>query len=218
MQSLFIIEKLHISYQKRLILNIPEFSIPSMGCIWLQGKNGSGKTTLLKILAGLIQAQSLDLILSNKTKLTAYQAKYWLRKNVVYLHQQPYLFDTTVFNNVAYGLRRQGKSNSEINQLVTQSLAWANLSHLSQRHARQLSGGEQQRVALIRAWILSPRLLLLDEPTANMDKEAHAQTHALLANLQQDNLTIILTSHQLDSQSSIGQSLWQLKNGQLFFN
>jgi tungstate transport system ATP-binding protein len=217
MQSLFSIEKLRISHQKRLILNIPQFSIPATGCIWLQGKNGSGKTTLLKILAGLIQAQSFDLILPNQKKITAHQAKFWLRKNVVYLHQQPYLFDTTVFNNVAYGLRCQGKNNSEIKQLVTQSLAWANLSHLSQRHARQLSGGEQQRIALIRAWLLSPRLLLLDEPTANMDKDAYTQTQTLLANLQQDNLTIILTSHQLNMHPTIGQLLWQLKDGQLFF-
>ncbi|OUD13907.1 energy-coupling factor ABC transporter ATP-binding protein [Thioflexithrix psekupsensis] len=218
MQTLFTLKQLRFCYQKRLILDISQLPIPAAGCVWLQGKNGSGKMTLLKIIAGLIQAQSLELILTDHTKITTPHIKTWLRKNVVHLHQQPYLFDTTVFNNVAYGLHCQGKNKADITSLVTQSLAWANLSHLSQRHARQLSGGEQQRVALIRAWILSPRLLLLDEPTANMDKEAHDQTYDLLAQLQQDNLTIILTSHQLNTESNISQFLWQLKDGKLIFN
>ncbi len=215
MSNLFSVQQVRMRYEGRVVLDIPELTIPSQGCTLLQGRNGSGKTTLLKILAGLSSPQHYRLILPDHSPLHKAAARRWLRQNVVYLHQQPYLFDATVFDNVAYGLRCQKRKRDEIQHIVDEALAWAELSHLSQRHAQCLSGGERQRVALTRARVLSPRLLLLDEPTASMDKEAREQTYFLLRRLQHENLSIILTSHELHEDSHLGQQRWFLENGVL---
>jgi tungstate transport system ATP-binding protein len=131
------------------------------------------------------------------------------------LHQHPYLFDGSVFDNVAYGLRCRRVPSAEIQRIVSEALAWAGLSHLTQRHAQCLSGGERQRVALTRARVLSPRLLLLDEPTASMDKEAREQTYFLLRRLQHENLSIILTSHELHEDSRLSNHVLTLEHGRL---
>ena len=118
-----------------------------------------------------------------------------LRDNSCYLHQQPYLFDAPVFDNVAYGLRRRGLDSSEIERMVGEALEATALDHLRRRHCSELSGGEKQRVAMVRAWVLAPRLLLLDEPVANMDKPSRGKCLALINQMQRDNIAVVLTSH-----------------------
>ncbi|MCB1880992.1 MAG: ABC transporter ATP-binding protein [Gammaproteobacteria bacterium] len=162
----------------------------------LTGHNGSGKTTLLRILAGLLKPDSAALELDGN-RLTGgwLRNRGILRANSCYLHQQPYLFDATVFDNVAYGLRRRGLNSSAIEHLVGEALEATALSHLRRRRCGELSGGEKQRVAMLRAWVLAPRLLLLDEPVANMDKPSRSKCLALINQMQCDNIAVVLTSH-----------------------
>ncbi|MCK5430364.1 MAG: ABC transporter ATP-binding protein, partial [Anaerolineales bacterium] len=89
--------------------------------------------------------------------------------HVIYLHQNPYLFDRSVTDNIAYGLRHRKCSIKDISRKVSEAMDWAGIGHLQLRNARELSGGERQRVAFARARILSPRVLLLDEPTTGVD-------------------------------------------------
>jgi len=177
------------------LFDIDEFDIPESSCIILSGQNGAGKTTLLKILAGLEAPDNAEVSFDGQRQ-TWNTARERLRHEVVYLHQQPYMFDHSVADNVAYGLTRQAVPSARIRERVAEALAWSGLSHLAQRNARELSGGEKQRVALTRARILSPRLLLLDEPLANMDISAREQTIQLIRRLKDDGVSTIITSHE----------------------
>ena len=162
----------------------------------LTGHNGSGKTTLLRILAGLLQPDSCTLELNGSRPRAGWRhCRQLLRSHSCYLHQQPYLFDATVFDNIAYGLRRRGVPAGRIRPQVEAALATTRLEHLAQRHCQQLSGGEKQRVAMVRAWVLRPRLLLLDEPVANMDKPSRRQCYELLNRMREDDIAVLLTSH-----------------------
>lgn len=164
----------------------------------LTGPNGSGKTTLLRILAGLLKPDRATVSIdSNQWRPGSWsQHRAILRHNVCYLHQQPYLFDASVYDNVAYGLRRRGLDDRQIKNLVNNALEATLLDHLSQRHCAKLSGGEKQRVAMVRTWVLKPRLLLLDEPVANMDKTSRNRCFALINQMQQDNISVVVTSHE----------------------
>lgn len=185
------------------LFDIDTFDIPGNTCIVLSGQNGAGKTTLLKILAGLERPDRAEVTLEGRrAPWQAVRAR--LRRTVVYLHQQPYMFDRSVADNIAYGLRRRGLRGAALAREVGQALQWAGLSHLAQRNARALSGGEKQRVALTRARVLAPRLLLLDEPLANMDIGARRQSIALIRGLAADGISSILTSHEPDISSLLG--------------
>lgn len=163
----------------------------------LTGHNGSGKTTLLRILAGLLKPDSATLKLDGNREAGGWmRSRKILREYSCYLHQQPYLFDASVFDNIAYGLRRYGLASSEVERVVGEALEAAALDHLSRRHSHELSGGEKQRVAMLRAWVLKPRLLLLDEPVANMDKPSRSKCLTLLNQMQRDNIAVVLTSHE----------------------
>ncbi len=114
------------------------------------------------------------------------------------------MFDRSVAENVAYGLRKRGETKSEKDEKVHQALQWAGLSHLVDRNATQLSGGEKQRVALTRARVLSPSLLLLDEPFSNMDLSSRKKTITLIGKLKADGISTIVTSHEPEVARSIG--------------
>ncbi|MFP3873646.1 MAG: energy-coupling factor ABC transporter ATP-binding protein [Thiohalophilus sp.] len=183
-------------------------------CIVLSGDNGAGKTTLLRILAGLLPPETGE-CRYNGNGYRWKRARPWLLQNVVYLHQEPYLFDSRVLDNIAYGLRRRGHTIRHARDIATRALNATDLGHLLQRNARQLSGGEKQRVALLRAWVLSPRLLLLDEPVASMDERSRHRTLFLIRRLQQDGVSLIITAHEPRLFAPLAERHLCLKQGQL---
>jgi tungstate transport system ATP-binding protein len=160
----------------------------------LTGPNGSGKTTLLRIAAGLEEAD--DGRLGFRAQATPFSdyPEAW-RREIVYVHQQPYLFHTSIEKNLAYGLARRGMPPAERNARVREALEWAGLADRREVPPDKLSGGEKQRVALARAKVLNPTLLLLDEPTANLDGDARRQVLDLVTALCIDNHTVVVASH-----------------------
>ncbi len=131
------------------------------------GYSGAGKTTLLKLLAGL-ESPSSGTIWYRGTEITPKNAPT-LRRDVTMLFQTPLFFNQTVEENVAYGLRRRGMKKAEAYDRGRQVLTTMGLHEVAKRRAMKLSGGEQQRVALARALVLEPKVLLLDEPTSDLD-------------------------------------------------
>ncbi len=131
------------------------------------GYSGAGKTTLLKLLAGL-ESPSSGTIRYQGTEITPKNAST-LRRDVTMLFQTPLFFNQTVEENVAYGLLRRGMKKAEAYDRGRQALTTMGLQEVAKRRAMKLSGGEQQRVALARALVLEPRVLLLDEPTSDLD-------------------------------------------------
>lgn len=199
----------------RYLLNISALSITQGTCLLLTGKNGVGKTTLLKILAGLETPDRCDVSYQGKT-LPWHLALRLYRHHIVYLHQEPYMFDSSVEANIAYGLQYSGISKEGIKSKVNTALEWAGLMHLAKRSARCLSSGEKQRVALARARVLTPRILLLDEPIASMDSDSRDRTYFLIQRLKSEKIGVIITSHELRGISALADIHIHLYAGRLY--
>ena len=150
MKPLLVLRKLRMSINGQRLLDLPEFEVPERSCMVLSGRNGAGKTTLLRIVAGLLEPDQCEVDFGGHRQGWR-GARELLRRDCIYLHQHPYMFDRSVWENVAFGLRQAGLRKTELRERVDRALDWAGLSHLAARNARQLSGGEKQRVALTRA-------------------------------------------------------------------
>jgi len=198
---------------KRIVLDVDELLIYTNERVVVHGPNGSGKSTLLKILAGLIVPDG-SMARVNGRSLTWRQMRRLFRSEVIYLHQSPYLFDRSVEANIAYGLKLQRHRSADVQRSVADALEWAGLAHLAKRNARELSGGEKQRVALTRARILAPKLLLLDEPTTAMDQTSRQQTFAMIPDLESDVNAVYIATHEATHLYS-PQRIIQLENGRL---
>ena len=187
--------KLRKTVHGELLLNIDSLVINEQACVALSGRNGAGKSTLMRIIAGLETPDSVTVTIDGKT-LSWRRACQKMRTHVIYLHQNPYLFDCSVTDTIAYGMRCKKLPLKDISSKVSEALDWAGIGHLQLRNARELSGGERQRVAFARARILSPRVLLLDEPMTNMDSEAREQTCRMIRRLREDGVSILLATHE----------------------
>jgi len=198
----------------RVLLDIERLRLERGACVLLTGENGAGKTTLLKIIAAL-EAPDAAEVEYRGVRRPWREARRDCGRAAIYLHQHPYLFDASVHDNVAYGLRRAGRPRAEIGARVTQALEHAGVMHLAARNARRLSGGEQQRVALARAWVLAPEILLLDEPTANMDHDSRERTYFLIQRLKTDGIGIVVASHEPRQLHRLADAHLQLHAGAL---
>ena len=212
-QELIAIMQVRKSISNRTVLDIDELTVAQGECVVLHGENGAGKSTLLKILSGLVMPDRGVAAIDGVT-LSWRQALRVFRKEVVYLHQTPYLFDRSVEDNIAYGLKRRIPSREEVKLKVAEALEWAELSHLAKRNARELSGGEKQRVALTRARILAPRLLLLDEPTTAMDRHSRDQSFALIQDLARNGNAVYIATHEA-AELYQPDRIIEMENGQL---
>lgn len=174
------------------------------------GKSGSGKTTLLNILAGLLEPSRGSITFKgvelSPTTVTE------LRKRVTMVFQSPTFLRGTVFTNLAYGLRIRGVPEAEIEKRVNNSLALVSLQGFGERDARSLSGGEQQRVALARALLLDPEVLLLDEPTSNLDPINVGIITDILVQ-EAERRTVVISTHDIDQVKRIAKWVVFLDEG-----
>ncbi len=206
---------IHKRFGARCILDNVDVHLVPGQCQVLTGRNGAGKTTLLKIIAGLERPESAQVAIDGNERGWR-RARRALRRDVVYLHQYAYMFDASVEYNVGYGLRAGRLPASERRARVAEALERIDLLHLAGANARTLSGGERQRVALARAWALQPRVMLLDEPTANMDRESREQTWFLLRRLKSDELCVVVATHDGHAIATLPDIELHLNNGNLF--
>ncbi|MCK6385419.1 MAG: energy-coupling factor ABC transporter ATP-binding protein [Rhodocyclaceae bacterium] len=191
---MLVVEGVRKSFGARRLLDIAEIELAAGESYVLTGENGSGKSTFLRVLAGLERAE-VNACRFDGRPVELHNYPVWLRREVVYVHQHPYLFRGSIADNIAFGLRARGMGRAERRKLVREAIAWAGMGDLLDVPAHRLSGGEKQLVALARARVLHPRLFLLDEPTANLDAEARLQVIALIRNLCDANSTVLLACH-----------------------
>jgi len=146
------LENINLCKNKQVILQDIQVTLCSDDFILMTGQNGSGKSTFLKIIAGLLKPDSFKLNdINAKKKISWHHSKKFLRRYFCYLHQTPYLFSGTVFENIAYGLKSCSLNKAEINDKVNEALKVIDLQHLSRRNSQTLSGGEKQRIAIARS-------------------------------------------------------------------
>jgi tungstate transport system ATP-binding protein len=201
-------------YGEITALNNISLEIPRNQIFTLIGPNGSGKTTLLKILA-LLEKPTKGTVTFNGELVKAENTDK-LRLNSTMVFQKTALFDTTVAKNVAYGLKLRGFSKKEIDEKIRNALKIVRLEGYEKRRAKKLSGGEQQRVSLARAISLGTKLLLLDEPTANLDQKNVSIIEAAIAQIlrEKDN-TIVLATHNMLQMKTLSENVALLLNGEL---
>ncbi len=165
-------------YGDRVVLKEVNLSLPAGGRCAVVGPNGSGKTTLLRLLAKLEKPCQGEVTASRSGAPVTAELSF--RRCVTLVLQRPFLFHTTVLGNVLYGLRARGMGRREAREKAIGALAQAGLASLQSRPARGLSVGEGQLVNLVRALVLDPEALLLDEVTAHLDPENQGRVEDLV--------------------------------------
>ncbi len=214
MDALLSIQHLQKNFGQRHLLDIENLSIAPAQAYVLTGANGSGKSTLMRILAGLESADAADVRFQGQAvSLSPYPRA--MRDAIVYVHQHPVMFSTSIAENIGYGLFVRGVPKNIIAEKVEEAIAWAGIGHLRKSVPNFLSGGEKQRVALARARVLSPKLLLLDEPTANLDGPAREQVIALIPALVREGCSVIMACHDRDLIALPGVQRLKIRDGKM---
>jgi tungstate transport system ATP-binding protein len=218
--ALLTVDRLRKSHGGRVLFDIASLRLERASAYVLTGVNGAGKSTLLRILAGLEQPDriagagpALVDFDGRELRLSPYPAA--LRQSIVYVHQHPIMFSTSVAHNIGYGLLARGVPKAQVARQVEEAMAWAGLGYLRGSDPARLSGGEKQRVALARARVLGARLLLLDEPTANLDGAAREQVIALIPTLTDSGSSVVMACHDRDLIGLPGVQRLKLRDGGL---
>ena len=171
------------------------------------GPNGAGKTTLLRLCMGLAVPSAGSVTWGGRADTAP------TRRAILF--QRPVMLRRTAAANVAYALARAGVAHSQREQRVFELLERVGLADLAQRPARRLSGGEQQRLALARTLARDPELLLLDEPTANLDPAATRSVEQIVLMAAQSGIKIVMASHDLGQVRRIAGDVVFLVRGAL---
>ena len=201
------------SYGKAEILKDIDLMVETGEVLALIGPTGSGKTTLLRLVS-LLEEPSMGCILFDGQKVTAASEKEKLkaRRRMAMVFQKPVMFKANVSENVSFGLKMRGIDDPK---KIEEALAAVGLSGFENRDANTLSGGEMQRIALARALVLEPELLLLDEPTANLDPESVASIDRLLQSLSGQKTAVILATHNMMECKRLATRVAVLQAGRL---
>ena len=177
------------------VLDLPSFRLHEKEVLTIVGPNGSGKSTLLLTLACLLKPVQ-GRIFYRGNPLNSQEAAFRFRRKTSMVFQEPLLFDTTVYRNVAAGLKIRNLSGTDTKNRVMKYLQYFNIEHLFDRSARKLSGGESQRVSLARAFAIEPEILLLDEPFSSLDPPTrHALIHDLDRIVRETGTTTVMVTH-----------------------
>jgi tungstate transport system ATP-binding protein len=214
MSAILSIGRLRKRHGEQTLLDLSDFAIEAGSAVVLTGVNGAGKSTLLRILCGLDSARIEDArFLGQPQRMAPFPAA--MRRAIGYVHQHPMMFATSVAANIGYGLQARGMSPGEIAARVDAAMVWAGVTQLRARHPALLSGGEKQRVALARARVLQPKILLLDEPTANLDGAAREAVIALIPTLTAAGGSVVMACHDRDLIGLPGVQRWKLRDGRI---
>ncbi|GAB4348653.1 MAG: ferric ABC transporter ATP-binding protein [Candidatus Abyssubacteria bacterium] len=201
-------------YGNGIVLDVPTLSFAKGETCALVGPNGSGKTTLLRIL-GLIEKPTSGTLLFDAQLMWNGPADQRLSsRRITMVTQPPYLFNRSVAYNITYGLKLRGVPRRETRRRVSEVLEIVGLSGFEKRDARKLSSGEQQRVAIARALALQPEVLLLDEPTANIDKRHAEMVESVIARLAaEQSMTVIFSTHNEQQAVSLANRIVSMHDG-----
>ena len=213
---LYRLENLTRNHARRTVLNIDNLELEPHRIYTLIGPNGAGKTSLLKILAFLDKPSGGTMHFGNKQVLFEEKHLYALRRQVVLLDQTPIMFTGTVRRNVEFGLQVRKVAPKVRKQRVNEALELVGMENFGEYNAQGLSGGETKRVALARALVLQPEVLLCDEPTANVDNENQEIILKIIKRINQEQkASIIFSTHYLSQGQRLADHSLFLQNGAL---
>jgi tungstate transport system ATP-binding protein len=214
LDAIYRIKDLQKAYGDRQVLSIDMLEIYRGEVLALVGPSGAGKSTLLRIL-NFLEPPNLGSIVFEGVEFTVdSEIPLELRRKVTTVFQRPMLLDRSVMDNVTFGLYLRGQRNAL--QTVQSAINQVGLSNLTRQRARTLSGGEAQRVALARAMVLRPDVLLLDEPTANLDPYNVGLIEGIARNMNQDHgITLVLVTHNVFQARRLAQRVAFMMEGKI---
>lgn len=214
--SLYRLENLRQTYGDRTVLDIPALAIEAGERCAVLGPNGAGKTTLLHLLAFLEAPTAGTIRFRNQPVHFDAGRLQKLRRSVVMLEQHPILFSTTVYKNLEFGLKIRKMPPPQRRRAIAEALDLVGMNAFVQQAAHKLSGGETQRIALARALVLEPEVLLCDEPTANVDQENQRAVVEILRRINEEKkITLIFSTHGRFQAFSLAQRSVHLDHGRL---
>ncbi|MHA1770634.1 MAG: ABC transporter ATP-binding protein [Candidatus Thorarchaeota archaeon] len=185
-----------VQFDRAKVLDSVSLELNRGEALALIGPNGAGKTTLLKVLGGLLTPTTGEVLFRGKE--IGEETVDDLRRHATMVFQKPVLFGTTVFKNVAYGLRVRGLSEQEVRERTLEALKLVRMEEYVDRQARSLSGGEQKRVTLAMSIVIEPEILLLDEPTSYLDSEGVRIVEEFIRTVKSQKQTaIVVATHDL---------------------
>ena len=204
------VENLKKYYKNQLVLDIDSLDFKSGAITCVMGSNGSGKSTLINIIAGLLEDY----------EGTVYYDNQMLSKNIMMnmtlAFQNPYLMRQSVWENIEYPLKIRNIDKATRDEMIENIIEDIGISELIHKKANQLSGGEGQKVSLARAMVFKPKLLLLDEPTASVDKEYTKIIEDKIKRYNKNtNSTVIMITHSISQAKSLSDEIIYLEKGRI---
>jgi tungstate transport system ATP-binding protein len=190
----------------RLIIDRVSMEITEGPRTIILGPNGAGKSVLMRLCHGLLQATSGAI---------AWHGAGNGRRRQAMVFQRPVMLRRSALGNIVYGLKLAGIAPDECRLRAQDVLDAVGLTSVASRPARVLSGGEQQRLALARAWALGPEVLFLDEPTANLDPGATRDVETLIGQIRAGGTKVVMTTHNLGQAKRLGDEIFFLYQGRL---
>ncbi|MBC9784853.1 ABC transporter ATP-binding protein [Heliobacterium chlorum] len=208
------LENVELIKNRRQILQIDTLEFPSGKITALVGPNGAGKSTLLRVLHGLEQPDGGTVFFRGQA--VSGRDLMAIRRRMAMVFQSPCLFQTTVYENIAAGLRFRKFPKREMDPIVRHWAQRFGVDHLLERQARQLSGGEGQRVALARALACKPELLMLDEPFASLDPPTRdALCRDLRKVIKAEGITAVIVTHMMEEVFLLADRAVMLSQGRV---
>ena len=182
------------------------------GINFLVGPNGSGKTTLLKVASTIYRPHRGEVIIDDRDPWENKELRKTLRRNIVYVHENPILFRGTVLDNLMLPLIYRGFDTKDAKREALSILDMFGLRGLADKKRRELSAGQRQMVSLLRGFILKPKYLLLDEPTNSLDLNSRRR---VLHYLENTKATIIIATHDLLLPLELGGRIFRMDGGSI---
>jgi tungstate transport system ATP-binding protein len=214
MNKIYKLQKIEFAYGENIALCVDEYSIEKNVVTALVGANGSGKSTLLNLLAFIITPTKGELYFADE-KVNS-EKENSLRRRIAYVQQRPYLFNFSVIQNIELGLKLREVDKNVWAKRTGDAAEKLNLSSLLHKRAHDLSGGEIQKVAIARALVLEPEVLILDEPFTHLDKEAKRDIETLIEDVAEDGAqTVIFSSHDQLQAQKLAHQVCALDKGQI---
>lgn len=203
-----VVERASYGVNGKAIIEDVSFTIHDVGLTTLLGPNGAGKSSLLKLCHGLLPLSSGSIRWGEVDVREVQQ-------NQAMVFQRPVLLRRSAAENVDHVLKLRGASAAERARIIEESLEWAGLTDIADMPARKLSGGEQQSLTIARAWAMKPEVLLLDEPTANLDPRATRRVEELVRSFARAGKKVIMATHNIAQARRLADEVLFLNHGRL---
>jgi len=214
-ETLIKIENIIVQRGGATVLDISEFHVQSGSIMALIGPNGAGKSTLLLMLAGLLRPQQGQIYFQGQS-VDTHASRAILRHNAAVVFQEPLLLSSSVYDNIALGLKFRRLRHDDIRKNVQEALDYFGISSLAKRSAKTLSGGEAKRVSLARAFAIKPQIILLDEAFNSLDPPSRETIiDDLRQILEETKITAVLASHDREETLRLAQDVAVMSGGKI---